>query len=210
MPIHALSLRRALKPGVFLLALVPFASLVWRALHEDLGANPVETLNRATGDWTLRFLLLTLAVTPLRRLTGWHELGRWRRMLGLYAFFYACLHLLMYAGLDRFFDLAAILDDIAERPYVTVGFASFLLLVPLAATSTDAAMRRLGGRRWRRLHRLVYAVALGGIVHYLWLVKSDITQPLLYGAVAALLLGWRVWDWWWRRLPRALYAQGPS
>lgn len=208
MPIHALSLRRALEPGVFLLALVPFASLVWRALHEDLGANPVETLSRVTGNWTLRFLLLMLAVTPAAppdRLARVRPVAAHARALWL-------LRLAAPSDVRRARSvLRSRRDpkDIAERPSVTVGFASFLLLVPHALTSTDAAMRRQGGRRWRRLHRLIFAVALGGIVHYLWLVQSDITQPLLYyGAVAVLPLGWRLWEWWWRRLPRALYAQG--
>jgi sulfoxide reductase heme-binding subunit YedZ len=193
------ALRFVVKPVVFLAGLVPLALLVWRALYGELGANPIETLSRATGDWTMRFLLLTLAIRPLRRLSGWEALVRLRRMLGLYAFFYACLHLLVYAGLDLFFDPVAILNDVAKRPYVTVGFASFLLLVPLAATSTRAAMRRLGGRRWQRLHRLVYLATAGGVLHELWLVKSDIREPLLYALAAALLLGFRLWERWRRR-----------
>ncbi len=184
---------RIIKPALFCAALVPLAWLGWDALHDDLGANPIQEISHRTGDWTLRFLLLTLAITPLRRLTGWRTLIRLRRMLGLYAFFYACLHFLTYIGLDQFFDLATIAVDVAKHPYVLVGFTCFLLLIPLAATSTDGMMRRLGGRRWQRLHRLVYVIAVGGVVHFLWLVKSDLRQPLLYGVVLALLLGYRLY-----------------
>lgn len=179
---------------MFIAALLPLALLVYRALINDLGANPVETVNRYTGDWVLRLLLLTLAVTPLRRLTGWNGLLRYRRMLGLFAFFYACLHFLSWAWLDQFFVLADIVADVAKRPFITVGFTSFLLLIPLAATSTNAMIRRLGARRWQRLHRLVYLAAIGGVVHFLWLVKSDIREPLVYAVILALLLGFRVWD----------------
>lgn len=181
------------KPALFVLALIPLAFLVYRGMHDDLGANPVETLNRYTGDWVLRFLLLTLAVTPLRRLFGWNALLRHRRMLGLFAFFYACLHFLSYAWLDQYFVLADIIRDVAKRPYITVGFACLLMLIPLAATSTNAMIRRLGARRWQALHRLVYLVGVGGIVHFLWLVKSDLREPLIYGAILALLLGFRLW-----------------
>ncbi len=172
---------------------MPLAFLVYRALNNDLGANPIETINRYTGDWVLRFLLLTLAVTPLRRLTGWNALLRYRRMLGLFAFFYACLHFLSYAWLDQYFVLADIVKDVAKRPYITVGFACFLMLIPLAATSTNAMIRRLGARRWQALHRLVYLIGAGGIVHFLWLVKSDLREPLIYGAILTLLLGFRLW-----------------
>ena len=181
------------KPVLFVLALVPLAFLVYRGMHNDLGANPVETLNRSTGDWVLRFLLLTLAITPLRRLFGWNALLRYRRMLGLFAFFYVCLHFLSYAWLDQYFVLADIIKDVAKRPYITVGFACFLMLIPLAATSTNAMIRRLGARRWLALHRLVYLVGVGGIVHFLWLVKSDLREPLIYGAILAALLGFRLW-----------------
>ncbi len=187
-------IRFVVKPLLFVAALVPLALLVERALHDNLGANPIETINRYTGDWVLRFLLLTLAVTPLRKLTGWHVLVRLRRMLGLFAFFYASLHFLSWIWLDQYFDLQAILQDVAKRPFITLGFACFVLLIPLAATSTHAMVRRLGGRNWQRLHRLVYFIATGGVIHFLWLVKSDITQPLIYGALLALLLGFRLWD----------------
>ena len=177
-----------------MLALVPIALLVYRGMHNDLGANPIETINRFTGDWVLRFLLVTLAVTPLRRLFGWNALLRYRRMLGLFAFFYVCLHFLSYAWLDQYFSIADIIKDVAKRPYITVGFACFLMLIPLATTSTNAMIRRLGARRWQRLHRLVYLVGVGGIVHFLWLVKSDLREPLTYGAILAILLGFRLWD----------------
>jgi methionine sulfoxide reductase heme-binding subunit len=187
------SIYRLTKPALFVLALIPLAFLVYRGIHNDLGANPIETLNRYTGGWVLRFLLLTLAITPLRRLTGWNTLLRYRRMLGLFAFFYACLHFLSYAWLDQNLVLADIIKDVAKRPYITVGFACLLMLIPLAATSTNAMIRRLGARRWQTLHRLVYLVGMGGIVHFLWLVKSDLREPLIYGAILAVLLGFRLW-----------------
>jgi len=182
------------KPALFILALLPLAFLVYRALTDDLGANPIETINRYTGDWVLRFLLITLSVTPLRRLTGWNGLLRYRRMLGLFAFFYACVHFLSWAWLDQYFVLADIVQDVAKRPFITVGFASFLMLIPLALTSTNAMIRRLGAKRWQQLHRLVYLIGIGGVVHFLWLVKSDIREPLVYGVILALLLGFRLWD----------------
>lgn len=186
-------IHRIAKPALFVLALVPLAFLVYRGILDDLGANPVETVNRYTGGWVLRFLLLTLAITPLRRLFGWNSLLRYRRMLGLFAFFYACLHFLSYAWLDQYFVLADIIRDVAKRPYITVGFACLLMLIPLAATSTNAMIRRLGARRWQSLHRLVYLAGVGGIVHFLWLVKSDLREPLIYGAILAVLLGFRLW-----------------
>jgi len=182
---------RVLKPALFALALVPLALLVARALGDDLGANPVETITHTTGSWGLRLLLVTLAVTPVRRLTGWNEIIRLRRMLGLLAFLYLTLHFLTYAWLDQAWTWADIVEDVAKRPYVTIGFTAFLLLVPLAATSTDGMIRRLGGRRWRQLHRLVYVAALAGCLHYLWLVKADLRNPLLYLGVLAVLLALR-------------------
>lgn len=196
------------KPAVFIACLLPLVALIARVVENDLGANPVETLNRYTGDWTLRLLLVTLAVTPLRKITGWHWLVRLRRMLGLYAFFYACLHFLSWAWIDQHFVIDAIVADVIKRPFITVGFASLLLLVPLALTSTNAMIRRLGGRRWQRLHRLVYVVGLGGVLHYLWLVKSDITEPVIYGLILAALLGFRLWDA--LRAPRPVAASGFS
>lgn len=183
---------RWLEPSVFLLGLLPAVVLLLDALSGGLGANPVEAITHRTGDWALRFLLITLAVTPLRQLTGWTWPGPLRRMLGLYAFFYATLHFLTYLVLDQFFDLTAIVEDIAKRPYITVGFTAFVLLIPLAVTSTNAMVRRLGGKRWKRLHRLVYLIGILGVVHYLWLVKADLREPLIYAAVLAVLLGARL------------------
>ncbi|HPE70865.1 protein-methionine-sulfoxide reductase heme-binding subunit MsrQ [Candidatus Competibacter phosphatis] len=182
------------KPLVFCVSLLPLVWLCWLAWQDRLGANPVETLSHRTGDWSLRFLLLTLAVTPLRRLSGWNWLLKFRRMLGLFAFFYVCLHLGVYLIFDQFFDPSAILEDIAKRPYITVGFAGFLLLIPLAATSTNGMIKRLG-RNWQRLHRLVYLIGMLGVVHYWWLVKADISEPLLYAGLLTMLLGYRAW-WW--------------
>lgn len=186
-------IRWIVKPALFVIALVPLAFLTYRALNNDLGANPVETINRYTGDWVLRFLMITLAVTPLRKLTGWNSILRYRRMLGLFAFFYVCLHFLSYVWLDQYFVMADIVKDVIKRPYITVGFASFLMLIPLAATSTNAMVRRLGAKRWQQLHRLVYVIGIGGVVHFLWLVKSDLREPLIYGVILAMLLGYRVW-----------------
>jgi methionine sulfoxide reductase heme-binding subunit len=172
--------------------LLPLAQLVWGAFAGTLGANPVEVITRATGEWTLIMLLVTLAVTPLRRLTGMNWLLRLRRMLGLTAFFYGCLHLTTYLWLDQFFDLAAIVKDIYKRPFITAGFAAFVLLIPLALTSTDAMVRRLGARRWLALHRLVYVATAGGVLHYWWLVKADLREPMFYAAVLAALLAARI------------------
>ncbi len=180
------------KPLVFLMSLLPLAWIGWLAWQGELGANPVETLSHRTGDWSLRFLLLTLAVTPVRRWTGWNRLQQFRRMLGLFAFFYVSLHFAVYLIFDQFFDWTAIVADVIKRPYVTVGFAAFLLLIPLAITSTHGMMRRLG-RNWQRVHRLVYLIAVLGVLHYAWLVKADLTEPLLYGGVLAVLLGYRLW-----------------
>jgi sulfoxide reductase heme-binding subunit YedZ len=183
-----------IKPALFILCLVPLAWLIWDAFNAGLGADPIKAIIHRTGSWTLRFLLITLTITPLRKMTGWHALIRLRRMFGLFAFFYACLHFLSYVGLDQTFDLHFIIPDVIKHKYVLVGFASFLLLIPLAATSTNGMVRRLGGRRWQRLHRLVYVIAIGGVLHFLWLVKSDIREPLLYGAILALLLSYRVYQ----------------
>lgn len=176
---------------VFVLCLLPLGNMVWGFQADSLGANPVEAITHGTGDWALRLLLASLAITPLRHLTGLHWVIRLRRMLGLYAFFYAALHLLTYVWLDQFFDGSAIAHDILKRPFITAGFAAFVLLIPLAATSFNAAMRRLGGRRWQALHRSVYAVAIIAVVHYWWLVKRDVTQPLIYAIILATLLGLR-------------------
>jgi methionine sulfoxide reductase heme-binding subunit len=190
----------ALKVGVFAAGLMPLAVIGGQALTHNLGANPIEEITNQTGIWTLRLLLITLAVTPARRLTGWNRLIQLRRMLGLFAFFYGSLHFLTYIWLDQFFAVDEIIADVMERPFITVGFASFALLIPLAATSTTAMIRRLGGKWWQRLHRLVYAIAIGGVVHYLWLVKADIQEPLIYGSILGGLLVYRVWDMYGRRL----------
>jgi sulfoxide reductase heme-binding subunit YedZ len=187
------------KPPVFLLCLVPLGILIWRALTAKLGANPVEFIQHTTGDWTLRFLVITLGITPLRKLLKLPDLIRFRRMLGLFAFFYACLHFLTYLGPDQSFDLAAMWKDVAKRPFITVGFTAFVLLIPLAITSTAGWIRRLGGRRWQLLHRLIYISAICGVIHYYWLVKSAVLRPLTYGAIVAALLLWRLGDWFIRR-----------
>ena len=180
------------KTGLFAAALVPFATLVVNAFTGGLGANPVEAITHTTGEWTLRLLLATLAITPLRHFTGWVWLTRLRRMVGLFAFFYLTLHFATYAVLDASLDLAYIVEDVADRLYITVGFAAFVMLVPLAATSTNAMVRRLGPVRWRRLHRLVYAAAVGGALHFLWLVRADLLEPLIYAGVLAALLAARL------------------
>jgi len=167
-------------------------------LRGDLGINPVETLQHTTGDWTLRFLIFTLAITPLRKTFKLPELIRYRRMLGLFAFFYVVLHFLTYLGPDQSFNFSGMWDDVAKRKFVTVGFAAFVLLIPLAATSTAGMIRRLGGKRWQALHRLIYICAILGVIHYYWLVKSDVRKPLFYGALVGILLLWRVWDSYFR------------
>jgi sulfoxide reductase heme-binding subunit YedZ len=184
-----------LKIIVFMLALMPLTRLGYGAYFDELGTNPIEKITHSTGYWTLTFLLLTLAATPLRRILGWLWLIRMRRMLGLFAFFYGCLHLLTYLVLDQFFDWDGILMDIIKRPYITVGFPSLLLMIPMAITSTDAMIRRLGGKRWRLLHRLVYLCAIGGVVHYWWLVKKDLTNPITFAVLLGLLLGIRLLYW---------------
>jgi methionine sulfoxide reductase heme-binding subunit len=184
-----------IKTVVFCLCLAPLAWLGWLGGHGRLGANPIERITHFTGDWTLRLIVMTLAVTPLRKLLGMPALIRYRRMIGLFAFFYGSLHFLTYIWLDKFFDLHDMVKDVAKRPFITVGFSAFVLLIPLAVTSTAGWIRRLGGKRWQRLHRLIYATAALAVVHYYWLVKSDVRLPLFYGALVALLLGYRVAAW---------------
>lgn len=184
--------RRALRAGALVIGVAPLVWLVIAALTDGLGANPIEKITHTTGDWALRFLVLCLTVTPLRRLTGWRMLTLERRTLGLFAFLYAALHLTTYVALDLGFDWANLGEDILERPYITVGFATFCVLLSLASTSTRAAARRLG-RRWKQLHRLVYLAGIGAVVHFLWLVKSDTREPLIYGAIVATLLSVRLW-----------------
>jgi sulfoxide reductase heme-binding subunit YedZ len=180
------------KVPLFLLCLAPAAWLAWAAAQGLLGANPISEITKETGTWTLRLVVVTLAITPVRKLTGWNVLVRYRRMLGLFAFFYGTLHLVTYVWLDQFFDVAAITKDVLKRPFITVGFAAFLLMVPLALTSTTGWIRRLGGKRWQALHRLIYATAVLGVVHYWWLVKADVSRPLVYGAIVATLLAARL------------------
>ena len=182
---------KIIKPLVFVAALVPAASLTYRAFVGRLGVNPVETIEHFTGDWALYLLLTTLAITPLRRLTGWGGIVRLRRMLGLFCFFYATLHFSAWLVFDHFFDVMEMAKDIRKRPYVTVGFSAFVLLIPLALTSTDGMIRRLGGGRWKKLHSLVYVVGTLVILHYLWLVKKDTYYPILYGIVLVALLALR-------------------
>jgi len=184
-----------LKPVVFLVCLIPFAQLAYKAYTGDLGVNPIEFITHFTGDWTLIFLLATLSITPLRKIFRWNDLIKFRRMLGLFAFFYALLHFSTYIVLDHFFDFHRIGKDILKRPYVTVGFTAFVLLIPLALTSTAGMIRRLG-KRWQRLHRLIYVAAIAGVIHFYWLVKADIRRPLQYGGVLAILLGYRLFVKW--------------
>lgn len=196
---------RWIKVVVFLACLVPLGLLLGNFFGPTpldmttwgvgLGANPIEKITHATGDWTLRFLLITLSITPARKLLGLPSLIKFRRMMGLFAFFYGSLHFLTYIWLDKFFDVHAMLVDIAKRKFITVGLTAFVLLIPLAVTSTAGWIRRLGGKRWQMLHRLVYVSAICGVIHYLWLVKADIRKPLEYGAILAALLSYRVAAW---------------
>ncbi len=181
------------KVVVFLVCAIPFARLCIGLVRSDLGSNPVETLQHTTGDWTLNFLVFTLAVTPLRKISKLPDLIRFRRMLGLFAFFYGSMHFLTYLGPDQNFQFSGMWDDVAKRKFITVGFLALVLMVPLAATSTAGMIRRLGGKRWQALHRLVYATAILGVIHYYWLVKSDVRKPLFYGFWVVILLLWRVW-----------------
>jgi sulfoxide reductase heme-binding subunit YedZ len=180
-----------MKVLVFALCLSPALLLVRKGFNGGLGANPIEFITHATGDWTLRFLAITLAVTPLRKVLRVPELVRFRRMFGLFAFFYGSLHFMTYLWLDKFFSWGEIAKDVVKRPFITAGFTAFVLLIPLAVTSTAGWIRRLGGKRWQMIHRLIYVSAVAGVVHYYWLVKSDITLPLFYGAIVALLLAYR-------------------
>lgn len=181
-----------IKAAAFALCLVPFARLVWRAFAGTLGVNPIETITHSTGWWTLAFLLITLSVTPLRKLLNAPWLLRLRRMLGLFAFFYVCVHFTIWLVFDHFFDWRAVVADIVKRPYITVGFTAFVLLIPLAATSTNAMVRRLGAQQWQRLHRFVYLIAVLGVLHFLWLVKKDLREPTLFAVILGALLGARL------------------
>jgi len=186
---------RYLKPVVFLACLAPLGVLIWRGFHSALGPNPIEAITHATGDWTLRFLLGTLSITPLRRLTRQYWLIGLRRMLGLFAFFYGVLHLMTYLWLDKFFAVHEMLADIAKRKFITAGMTAFTLMIPLALTSTKWSIRKLGGKRWQALHRLIYASATAGVIHYIWLVKADLKKPLEYATVLGALLLYRILSW---------------
>jgi sulfoxide reductase heme-binding subunit YedZ len=219
------ALRWILKPAAFLAGLAPAGWLAWAAVTGNLSVNPLSDITTTTGIWTLRLLSVTLAITPLRRLTGWHALIRFRRMAGLFAFFYGTLHFLTYAIADRFASLdfpdgivalstvrnlaVSVGNDIYERPFITIGFAALGCMVPLAATSTTGMIRRLGGRRWQALHRLVYVSAVLGVAHYWWLVKLDLRPPQRYAVLVAILLGARLW-WAWARAPAPVRARAAT
>ena len=194
------------KPLVFMLGLLPALLLFWQAFNRQLGANPVETITHFTGEWGLRFLIITLAITPIRRLSGWNRIQRYRRMLGLFAFFYVCLHFATFVVFDHFFDLQTIWQDVLKRPYITIGFTALLLLIPLAVTSTNGMIKRLG-RFWQRLHRLVYPAAVLAVLHFLWLVKADHLEPLIYLAVLMILFGVRLWFWYQRNSAKKTWPQ---
>jgi sulfoxide reductase heme-binding subunit YedZ len=183
--------KRWAKIVVFAASLAPILWLAWRAWTNDLSANPIEFITRDTGSWTIRFIVLTLAVTPLRKLLGVPDLIRFRRMIGLFAFFYGTLHFLTYIWLDKFFDVGEMLRDVVKRPFITAGFTAFVLMIPLAITSTSGWIRRMGGKRWQLLHRLVYLSGIAGVVHYYWLVKSNIREPLFYASMVGILLFYR-------------------
>jgi len=187
-------MHRYFKPVVFLACLAPVGRLVWLGLHSGLGANPIEFITHSTGDWTLTFLLVTLSISPLRRLTRQYWLISFRRMLGLFAFFYGCLHLMTWVWLDKFFDVHEMLHDVAKRRFITVGMTAFALMIPLALTSTKWAIRKLG-KRWQLLHRLIYFSAAAGVIHYIWLVKADLKKPLEYAFVLGVLLSYRAVTW---------------
>ncbi|HAD31160.1 MAG TPA: sulfoxide reductase heme-binding subunit YedZ [Methylophaga sp.] len=187
---HITSLKRL----VFIISLLPLSWLIYALLTDQLGANPIEAVTRDTGVWALRFIMVTLLISPLRKLTGINHFIRFRRMLGLFAFFYASVHMLLYLGLDQFFDVQEIWLDIVKRPFITIGFISFVLLIPLTVTSTDKMMKRLGGRRWKKLHYLIYLIVVLSCVHFYMLVKQDKTEPLIYFFIAILLLGFRVFS----------------
>lgn len=189
---------------VFSLSSMPLLVIIWRGFHNNLTANPVEFLQHRTGDWTLRFLIFTLCITPFRKVLNLPELIRFRRMLGLFAFFYASLHFLTYLGPDQSFNFAGMLKDVVKRPFITVGFTAFVLLIPLAITSTAGWVRRLGGKRWQALHRSIYLCAILGVIHYYWLVKSDVREPLFYGFLVGILLLWRFTEWLTKRRAAAL------
>jgi methionine sulfoxide reductase heme-binding subunit len=205
------------KVVVFLACLIPLGELLWRAFHSglagfpdnmDFGANPIEFITHATGDWTLRFLVITLAITPLRKISRLPQLIRFRRMLGLFAFFYGCLHFGTWIGLDKFFAWSEMWKDVQKRRFITMGFAAFVLMIPLAVTSTAGMIRRLGGKRWQMLHRAIYGSAVLGVIHYYWLVKSDVRKPMLYAVIVGVLLAYRLGTWLYGRGQRVAAGGG--
>ena len=206
--------RTVLKPAVFVAALGPLAWLVYNMFWGDLGANPIETITNATGIWTLRFIVITLAITPLRWLTKWNPIITFRRMIGLFAFFYGTIHFSIYFVLDRSLMFDGLWEDIVKRPYITMGFTGFVLMIPLALTSTKGWIRRLGGHRWNLLHKLIYITGVLGVIHYWWKVKLDVTNPMYYAAVVAVLLSARAWRAWQKQstsLPRRTrVAESPA
>ena len=196
---------------VFCACLVPFGLLLWRIFQNDLTANPSQFLEHRTGDWTIRFIVITLAITPVRKILNIPQLIRFRRMIGLFAFFYACMHFTAWAWFDKFFAWGDMWADVHKRPYITLGFTGWVLLIPLAITSTAGWIRRLGGKRWQMLHRAVYVTAILGVIHYYWLVKADVHKPLEYAALVGLLLVWRLGSWLsGRRKSAAASARAPS
>jgi sulfoxide reductase heme-binding subunit YedZ len=190
------------KPLIFLACLLPLGRLGWKAYNSALGANPIQVITWSTGTWTLVFLMITLSITPARKLTHQYWLIRFRRMLGLFAFFYGCLHFTTYIWLDQFFDWHSMVKDVYKRPFITVGFSAFVLMIPLALTSTQRSIRWLG-KRWQQLHKLIYAIAVLGVIHYIWLVKADLRKPLIYAMILSVLLLYRIASWMINRfIPR--------
>lgn len=198
-----------LKPIVFLACLIPLGRLGWKAYNSALGANPIQVITWSTGTFTLFFLMVTLSITPFRKLTKQYWLIQYRRMLGLFAFFYGCLHFTTYIWLDQFFDLHSIYKDIYKRPFITAGFTAFVLMIPLALTSTRGSIRRLG-KRWLTIHRLIYVTAIAGVIHYIWLVKKDVRVPFIYAAILSVLLLYRIVVWMMERLPSRTPTQNPA
>jgi sulfoxide reductase heme-binding subunit YedZ len=193
--VNAILTSKWTKVALFLVCLLPLADLVWRGFNYDLSADPIKFITHRTGDWTLRFVVITLAITPLRKILRLPQLIRFRRMFGLFAFFYVCLHFTTWIWLDHYFAWSAMWKDVLKRPFITVGFTGFVLLIPLAITSTAGWIRRLGGRRWQLLHRAIYLTAVAGVIHFYWLVKSDVRRPLRYAFLVGILLAWRLGAW---------------
>ena len=209
MAVQELLKSRVAKPLVFVLCLLPLSSIVWRIFYGDLGSDPIETITFATGDWTLRFLLITLAVTPFRQWFGLSALLRFRRMLGLYVFFYACCHFLIWFIIDHALSFGDMVEDIIDRPYITFGFSALMLLIPLAVTSNNVMVRKLG-RRWKKLHQLVYAIIILGVLHYLWLTKADYLEPGIYALIAGVLLFQRLNFKKWQAFKFLVRSEDPA